>query len=63
MKKTKRIKTEWFKDNSERLEGAEDCNFRLIRMIFIRKVKSEQRHEEVKELAMEISRRNAFLEE
>ena len=50
--------SEKFKENSERLQGGEDCSFRVIRIIFIRKVKSEQRHEGMKELAMGVSRRS-----
>ena len=39
MKQTNQKNSEKFKENSERSEGGKDCNFRVIRIIFIRKVK------------------------
>ena len=38
MKQTNQKNSEKFKENSERSEGGKDCNFRVIRIIFIRKV-------------------------
>lgn len=53
MKQTNQKNSEKFKENSERSEGGKDWNFRVIRIIFMRKVKYEQRHEGMKELAWE----------
>ena len=58
MKQKNQKNSEKFKENSERSEGGKDCNFRVIRIIFIRKVKYEQRYEVMKELATGISRRS-----
>ena len=45
MKQTNQKNSEKFKKNSERSEGGKDCNFRVIRIIFIRKVKYEHLEE------------------